>query len=91
MALLATSTPASVPSARRSRRIAAVVALLFALSSVASYALPRPAAAWDKGTFNSTSEKDLVGLTNRVARRPASGRSRSTRRSPRSPAGAART
>jgi uncharacterized protein YkwD len=42
-----------------------VVALLFALSSVASYAQPRPAAAWDEGTFNSTSEKDLIALTNR--------------------------
>ena len=42
-----------------------MVALLFALSSVASYALPRTAAAWDEGSFNSTSEKDLIALTNR--------------------------
>ena len=45
--------------------MAAVVALLFALSSVASYALPRTAAAWDAGSFSSTSEKQLVSLTNR--------------------------
>jgi uncharacterized protein YkwD len=47
------------------RRVAAFVALLFAITSVASMARPQAAAAWDSGSFSSASEKSLVALTNR--------------------------
>jgi len=53
------------PSDRVSRRIAAVVVVLFAITSVVGLARPQSAVAWDSGTFNSTSEKDLIALTNR--------------------------
>jgi uncharacterized protein YkwD len=53
------------PSDRASRRIAAVVGVLFAITSVVGLARPQSAAAWESGTFNSTSEKDLIALTNR--------------------------
>ena len=66
MALPAGSTiPAPRASARPSHRVAALVACSSRSSSVASYVRPSPAAAWDEGTFNSTSEKDLIALTNR--------------------------
>jgi uncharacterized protein YkwD len=47
------------------RRTAVVVALLFAVTSIASFARPQAAFAWDGGAFSSASEKDLVALTNR--------------------------
>jgi len=56
---------ASSPFDRVSRRIAAVVVVLFAITSVVGLARPQSAVAWDSGTFNSTSEKDLIALTNR--------------------------
>jgi uncharacterized protein YkwD len=59
------TTPAAASSGRVSRRIAAFVAVVFALSSVVSLAQPRSVLAWDNGTFNSQSEKDLIALTNR--------------------------
>jgi uncharacterized protein YkwD len=53
------------PPDRVSRRIAAVIVVLFAITSVVGLARPQSAIAWDSGTFNSTSEKDLIALTNR--------------------------
>ena len=59
------TTSAAAPSGRVSRRIAALVAVVFALSSVLTLAQPQSALAWETGTFSSTSEKDLIALTNR--------------------------
>lgn len=56
---------ATISSARRSRRTALSVGLLFGLSSVFSLAAPAGILAWDKETFSSASEADLVTLTNR--------------------------
>ena len=53
------------PSRRRTRRAALIVAVLFGLSSVASLAQPGDAFAWDQGSYDSTSERDLIALTNR--------------------------
>jgi uncharacterized protein YkwD len=47
------------------RRTAGIVAVLFALSSVVSLAHPDSAAAWSGGSFSSTSERQLIALTNR--------------------------
>jgi uncharacterized protein YkwD len=47
------------------RRTAGFVALLFSLSSVVSLAHPDTAAAWSGGSFSSTSERQLIALTNR--------------------------
>jgi uncharacterized protein YkwD len=58
-----------VPSQRRR---ALLVAVLFAASSAASLARPEPAFAWDAGSFSSSSERQLVSLTNRS--RAAAGR-----------------
>ncbi len=60
-----TSRTTAAPSGRVSRRIAALVAVVFALSSVVSLSQPRSVLAWDTGTYNSASEKDLIALTNR--------------------------
>ena len=46
-------------------RIAGLVALVFAVSSVVGLAHPTPAAAWSAGNFSSASEKELIALTNR--------------------------
>lgn len=59
------TTTAHRASAHVSRRIAALVAVLFAVTSVVGLAQPTSALAWDEGAFNSSSEKDLVALTNR--------------------------
>src|SRR5687768_3105819 len=47
------------------RRLATMLVAAFALSSVIAVASPSPAAAWDKSSFSSASEKALVALTNR--------------------------
>jgi uncharacterized protein YkwD len=62
-ALTLPSTPR--PVARGSRRVAGLLALAFAASSVGLLAAPRPADAWSAGQFSSASEKQLVSLTNR--------------------------
>ena len=54
------------------RRMAAAVALVFAITSVFSLAAPSPAAAWAEGAFSAASENDLVALTNQS--RAAAGR-----------------
>ena len=53
------------PSDRTTRRIGALVVVLFAITSVFSLARPQAAFAWAEGSFSSTSEKDLIALTNR--------------------------
>ena len=63
------SAPPVVHAARQgitTRRVAGLVALLFAVTSIATLAAPAPAAAWDAGTFSSTSEHELITLTNRA-------------------------
>jgi uncharacterized protein YkwD len=54
------------------KRMAAAVALVFAITSVFSLATPVPAAAWAEGQFSAASESDLVRLTNQS--RAAAGR-----------------
>ena len=58
------SAPTLIP-ARLQRRTILAVGLLFALSSVVTLAAPAGTLAWDKGSFSSASESDLVTLTNR--------------------------
>jgi uncharacterized protein YkwD len=49
----------------RHRRVAIGLALAFAVTSVAGLGRPATAAAWDEGAYSSSSEKELVALTNR--------------------------
>ena len=65
MAIPDPSKTAQPGSDRVSRRIAVLVAVLFAVTSVVNLAQPSPALAWAEAAFNSASEKDLVALTNR--------------------------
>jgi uncharacterized protein YkwD len=46
------------------RRFALIVALAFAITAVGLLVAPSPTDAWSSGQFNSTSEKQLVALTN---------------------------
>ena len=59
------SVPTHTTTAR-SRRSVAAIGLLFVLTSVFTLALPRATFAWGSGTFSSTSESDLVAMTNRA-------------------------
>ena len=47
------------------RRTALAIALLFAISSVFTFAAPSETFAWDKNSFSYSSAADLVALTNR--------------------------
>ena len=47
------------------RRTALAVALLFGVSSVFTFAAPSATLAWDANSFSSSSEAELVALTNR--------------------------
>ena len=58
-------TPPAGPTDRATRRVAALVVVLFAISSIIGLARPQPALAWATGTFSSASERDLIALTNR--------------------------
>jgi uncharacterized protein YkwD len=49
----------------RSQRRLLALAIVVALTSVVGLATPQPAAAWSTGTFSSSSERELVALTNR--------------------------
>ena len=49
-----------------SRRLVFAVALLFTITSLATFAVPSRIFAWDPDTFSSTSEAQLVTLTNRA-------------------------
>jgi uncharacterized protein YkwD len=55
-----------VRSAAAARRVAGLVAIVFAATSVLTLAAPSPVAAWDDLTFSSSSEADLIVLTNRA-------------------------
>ena len=55
---------APAPAAPR-RRLAGLVALVFAISSVVGLSQPAPVAAWSSGSFSSSSEQQLIALTNR--------------------------
>src|SRR3954453_13520027 len=48
-----------------SRRLGLSVALLFAVTSVVAYAAPSRAFGWGASSFSSSSEAELVTLTNR--------------------------
>jgi uncharacterized protein YkwD len=50
---------------RAPRRIVALFAIAFAVTSVGILAVPRPVDAWSAGQFSSSSEKLLVSLTNK--------------------------
>ena len=52
--------------AARSRRSALAIGLLFLLTSVFTLAAPVATFGWSGGTFSSTSESDLVAMTNRA-------------------------
>ena len=49
-----------------SRRLVLAVAFLFTITSLATFAVPSRIFAWDPDTFSSTSEAQLVTLTNRA-------------------------
>jgi uncharacterized protein YkwD len=49
----------------RPRRSPLALALVFALTSFAVLAVPARVTAWSSGTFSSTSERELIALTNR--------------------------
>ena len=49
----------------RPRRSPLALALVFACTSVAMLAVPARVTAWSSGTFSSTSERELIALTNR--------------------------
>jgi uncharacterized protein YkwD len=51
---------------RRSRRFATMLAVAFGLTSIGLLAAPRTTLAWDANSFNSTSERQLVSLTNQA-------------------------
>jgi uncharacterized protein YkwD len=54
-----------MPSRRRHRHFPLAVALLVAATSVVGLARPTTASAWDSGAYSSSSERELVALTNR--------------------------
>jgi len=54
-----------MPSRRRHRQFPLIVALLVAATSVVGLARPGTASAWDSGAYSSSSERELVALTNR--------------------------
>ncbi|MFL5777425.1 MAG: CAP domain-containing protein [Chloroflexota bacterium] len=47
------------------RRIALLLALAFAITSASLLAMPTVVRAWDAGTYSTTSEAELVSLTNK--------------------------
>jgi uncharacterized protein YkwD len=59
------SVPTLDPT-RRQRRLPLAIALLFGLTSVITLAAPAATLAWDTNAFSSTSESQLVTLTNRA-------------------------
>jgi uncharacterized protein YkwD len=57
-------TSATVALPRSPRRVAAMTALAFAITAVGLLVAPAPTDAWSSGAFSSSSEKQLVALTN---------------------------
>ena len=69
LAVPARSTPARRPTElvrRDPRRLAMLVVLAFAATSVGVLSLPSTTLAWSANTFNSSSERQLVSLTNQA-------------------------
>jgi uncharacterized protein YkwD len=61
------SRPLSAPrDIRRPRRFLAMLAFAFGLTSVGMLAAPSTTLAWSVNSFNSTSERQLVSLTNQA-------------------------
>jgi uncharacterized protein YkwD len=49
----------------RPRRSPIALAIVFAITSIVTLATPRAIVAWSDGTFSSSSERELIALTNR--------------------------
>jgi uncharacterized protein YkwD len=60
------ASPSRWAAASPSRRLVLAVAGLFALTSLATFAAPSSMFAWNSDSFSSTSEAQLVTLTNRA-------------------------
>ena len=60
------SLAASPAPRHASRRTALAIALLFGLTSAATLAAPVRSLAWDGNSFDSSSEAELIALTNRA-------------------------
>jgi uncharacterized protein YkwD len=60
------SPGAIVAPQRTPRRMAFAIAILFSLTSVATLAIPARSLAWDANAYDSSSEADLIALTNRA-------------------------
>lgn len=63
------SAAASAPARSRhvaARRMSALTAAAFTITSIGLLAAPAPTAAWSAETFNSASERQLVALTNQT-------------------------
>ncbi len=54
----------ALPTRATPRRFALIVALAFAITAIGLLVAPGPTDAWSSGQYNSTSEKQLVALTN---------------------------
>ena len=54
----------ALPPRATPRRFALIVAVAFAITAVGLLVAPRPTDAWSSGQYNSTSERQLVALTN---------------------------
>lgn len=54
------------PLRRDPRRFAVMIAVAFAITTVGLLGVPRTALAWDASTYSSTSEHELVSLTNQA-------------------------
>lgn len=60
------ASPSRLAGLSRSRRLVLAVAMLFSITSLAAFAAPSRIFAWDPDSFSSTSEAQLVTLTNRA-------------------------
>jgi uncharacterized protein YkwD len=58
----ATKVPSATGQTRR--RVASIVALAFGITTLGLLAAPKPTFAWDASSYSSSSEKQLVSLTN---------------------------
>jgi uncharacterized protein YkwD len=60
-----TITPTPVAAGHAARRLAGLVALVFALASILTLTHPGSTLAWGESAFSSSSEKELIALSNR--------------------------
>ena len=58
--------PAAMPPRLDSRRMVIAVVALFAVTSLVTIATPADTLAWTSGSFSSSSESDLISLTNKA-------------------------